>query len=191
MIRLPAAIAAWTRFGRVQRRGGEPVREDPRGCSRGGRAGRDASARGRGVGGHDYAAAAGGLRVLLGELLDLVDVPASVVVGVDRCRPVCGGAVGVQIVGSGVDGVGLVVDARRGRSAGRVDLICRPCVAGGAADPDLHRPGGSVGVGAGVHARKRRLIEVALDLVDRGQVRPSRASELVGAGGLLVGRQQA
>ena len=82
MIRLPAAIAAWTcagascgaaasPSGRI--RAADPGVVGPAatqpGCG-GARVGRDR--------------VAGGLCVALGELLDLCDVPAGVVVGVDR-----------------------------------------------------------------------------------------------------------
>jgi hypothetical protein len=94
-----------------------------------------------------------------------------VVVGEDRARPVTGGAGCLQVVGGAVNGVGFVVDVRRlsGRIAACVDLDPVPGVAGGSADPDLHRPGGSGAVGAGVHAGECGGVERGLDVVDRGE----------------------
>ncbi len=118
---------------------------------------------------------------MLGELLNLGDVPAGVVVGEDRLRPIRRRAGGVQVVGGREDRIPRVIRIRRRPRLCRVrgDGVLGPC-----AGLDLHPPDRAC-------ARDRQVApEVGLDVVDRRQIRPPVRAQLEATGRLVVDHQQ-
>ena len=184
MIRLPAAIAASTGAGAPCGMAASPSGRIRAACPGvvGGRRWTPTRAkfrhpppRHRGENG-----GVGGLGVVLGEVVACGDVPAGVVVDVERRLPVAGCAGGVQVAGGGEDRVPGVVGVRR-----------RARLGGSAATCVLAQVPGRIASSRSPGDGGREVVpEVGLDLVDRRQVRPTSRPELVAAGGLLVDRQQ-